>query len=107
MKNARGAGKCCLTSANTATPACANAVTTLSDKHIADAILHLVQQRGVGKTLCPSEVARALGDDWRALMSQIRRVADDLATTGHIRITQKGHTVQAQTARGPIRLGLP
>ena len=71
------------------------------------AILTAVDQRGPGKTLCPSEVARALSDDWRALMPVVRAVAAAMTDEGHIVTTQKGRSIDARTARGPIRLGLP
>jgi hypothetical protein len=73
---------------------------------IRDAILRAVQDRGAGKTICPSEVARAVSDDWRALMPDVRAEAGDLQKQGFIRITQKGVPVDVTTARGPIRLGL-
>jgi len=76
---------------------------TPSDKEIADVLLDLAHQRGVGKTFCPSEAARRLADDWRPLMPEVRRVAADVA----LRATQKGDTVDPVTAKGPIRLGLP
>ncbi|MEO0668925.1 MAG: DUF3253 domain-containing protein [Pseudomonadota bacterium] len=74
---------------------------------IRTAILSAVHTRGPDKTLCPSEVTRALSDDWRALMPQVRAVAATLADAGHIVTTQKGRPIDARTARGPIRLGLP
>ncbi|MEL6887422.1 MAG: DUF3253 domain-containing protein [Pseudomonadota bacterium] len=74
---------------------------------IRTAILSAVQQRGPGKTLCPSEVARTLSDDWRALMPQVRAIAGSLADADDIVTTQKGRPIDARTARGPIRLGLP
>ncbi|NNE50976.1 MAG: DUF3253 domain-containing protein [Sulfitobacter sp.] len=70
-------------------------------------ILRQVTARGRGKTICPSDVARALGDDWRDLMPEVRAVAAELAARGALRITQGGQSVDALTARGPIRLGLP
>ncbi|MCK0149846.1 DUF3253 domain-containing protein [Marivita sp. S6314] len=76
---------------------------TPSDKEIADVLLDLAHQRGVGKTFCPSEAARRLSDNWRPLMPAVRRVAADVA----LRATQKGKTVDPLTAKGPIRLGLP
>ncbi|KIC50470.1 DUF3253 domain-containing protein [Tateyamaria sp. ANG-S1] len=78
-----------------------------NDAQIGAAILNAVYERGAGKTICPSEVARALTDDWRPLMPDVRRVAQTLADDGNIAITQKGNPVNALTARGPIRLGLP
>ena len=76
---------------------------TPSDKEIADVLLDLAHQRGVGKTFCPSEAARRLSDDWRPLMPDVRRVAADVA----LRATQKGDTVDPVASKGPIRLGLP
>lgn len=67
------------------------------------AILDLVLQRGRGKSLCPSEVAKALSPDWRPLMPEVRRVAADIA---EIVATQNGVEVDPRTARGPIRLRL-
>ena len=76
---------------------------TPSDKEIADTLLDLAHQRGVGKTFCPSEAARRLSDDWRPLMPEVRRVAATLDLVA----TQKGEPVDSVTAKGPIRLGLP
>lgn len=74
---------------------------------IASAIRDAAHRRGTGKTLCPSEVARALAlGDWRALMPEVRRQADALAAKGEILVTQKGVVVSAVAARGPIRIGL-
>lgn len=89
--------------ASTNTPTSAGAAMTLSDKEIADVLLDLAHQRGVGKTFCPSEAARRLSDDWRPIMPEIRRVAATL----DLRATQKGTPVDPVTAKGPIRLGLP
>ncbi|OSQ52634.1 DUF3253 domain-containing protein [Marivita geojedonensis] len=76
---------------------------TPSDNEIADILLDLAHQRGVGKTFCPSEAARRLSDDWRPLMPEVRRVASQL----DLQATQKGAPVDPVTAKGPIRLGLP
>ena len=92
--------------ARTVTQAYAAAVTTPSEAAIADEITVQVIARGAGKTICPSEVARALHTEWRELMPHVRAVADDLAAQGKIVVTQKGKAVKAQTAKGPIRLGL-
>lgn len=71
-----------------------------SDADIAAALLALAEARG-DKTFCPSEAARALAEDWRPLMPDIRRVAASLP----LRATQKGAPVDPLAARGPIRLG--
>ena len=42
-------------------------------------ILRLTAQRGAGKSICPSEVARALRPDWQPLMPVVRQAAARLA----------------------------
>ena len=79
----------------------------MADEVIRTAILRAVAERGAGKTVCPSEVARALDAEWRALMPEVRRVAAELAAAGEIAVTQQGRKVDALKARGAIRLGLP
>jgi hypothetical protein len=66
-------------------------------------ILDLALQRGRDKSLCPSEVAKALSEDWRPLMPEVRAVA---AAMPEIMVTQGGVEVDPVTARGPIRLRL-
>ena len=71
-------------------------------------ILDLVGRRPEGRTICPSEAARAVGgDEWRELMPDAREAAARLAARGEIAVTQRGAPVDALTARGPIRLGRP
>lgn len=81
-----------------------------TEAEIATCILALCQERGGGKTICPSEVARRLtpeGGDWRALMPGVRAAAAALAGCGRLSVFQQGRAVAPGTARGPIRLGLP
>jgi hypothetical protein len=60
-----------------------------------------------GGSVCPSEVARAVGGaTWRSLMEPTRAVAADLAAEGEVVITQKGVPVDAPW-RGPVRIGAP
>ena len=73
-----------------------------SDERIAQVIMDLAHQRGRHKTFCPSEVARAVAQDWRPFMGRVRAVAATLP----IRATQKGDEVDALTAKGPIRFSL-
>ena len=76
----------------------------VSDAQIERTILDLLQQRDAAKTICPSEAARALADDFRPLMDDVRRVADAM---DDVEITQKGRVVEdLDAARGPIRLRL-
>ena len=74
-----------------------------------DAILSLVGGRGAGKSVCPSEVARALApDDWRAHMDGVRAEARVLAKAARLRVTQGHKTLTPDGAwKGPIRLRLP
>lgn len=80
---------------------------TSTHRMIVDAIETRLARCGHGKTICPSEVARALWPDaqWRDHMGDVRRVAADMATQGQLTATQRGEAVDALTARGPIRLG--
>jgi hypothetical protein len=69
------------------------------------AILELLERRGAGKTICPSDAARALaGKDFRPLMDTARAAAADLVADGEIEVTQRGEVVDIARARGPIRL---
>jgi hypothetical protein len=67
------------------------------------AIPDLALLRGRDKSLCPSEVAKALATDWRPLMPEVRAVA---AGMPEIIATQRSVEVDPVMARGPIRLRL-
>lgn len=68
-------------------------------------ILQLLRERGEDKTICPSEVARALDPtNWRARMQEVRTEAARLAAAGVIVVLQRGRIVNPSEARGPIRL---
>ena len=74
------------------------------EARIAATIRALARERGAAKSLCPSEVARALGGpEWRKLMVTVRAVAFELQTAGDVRVTQKARVVNA-TARGAVRV---
>lgn len=77
---------------------------------IAATILRLCAGRGPGKSVCPSEVARAIaGPDervWRLLMPSVRREAFRLAREGRIVVLRKGRPVAPEAARGVIRLAI-
>ena len=67
------------------------------------AILDLLARRGPGKTICPSEAARALGGDdaFRPLMPIVREAAGALAAAGRIEVTAAcGRRVDLARARG-------
>ena len=76
------------------------------NKIIESTIIEMLLERGVGKSICPSEVVRRLyPENWREKMDAVRSVAKELVEKKLIEITQKGKAVQAD-AKGPIRLRL-
>ncbi len=91
--------------------ACRKRRSSAVDQQLEEEILRLLHARGAGKTICPSEAARALAGDedraaWEPLMEPARAAARRLVAKGSIDITQAGHVVDASTAKGPIRLRL-
>jgi hypothetical protein len=79
------------------------------DQALETSILSLLEERVAGKTICPSEAARAVAaeqrsDDWRELMEPARRAARRLVAAGDVEITQGGHVVDPSTVKGPIRI---
>ena len=65
----------------------------------------MATQRGMDKTICPSEVARALFDtQWRKYMHEVRQAAVVLQQQGKVSITQKGSPVDIDHIKGPIRI---
>ena len=77
---------------------------------IAAEILRQTAARGPDKSICPSEVARALAggreeDPWRPLMGRVRAAAVRLAREGRVEILRKGKPVPPEAEiRGVIRL---
>ncbi len=73
-------------------------------------LLELARARGAGRTICPSEVARALaGPDekaWRRLMKPVRAAAVDLALRGRVVVTRKGRAVDPEDFKGVYQIGL-
>ncbi len=69
-------------------------------------MVRMLEARARGKTLCPSEVARAVADDWRPLMERTRCAARRLVAAGRAHIVQGGQIVDPSTAKGPIRIRL-
>ena len=86
--------------------AAAPPATSPREDAIAAAILALVEARGPGKSICPSEVARALDPVWQPLMGPVRRVAIGLVAAGRIDILRKGKPAPPGEVRGVIRLRL-
>ncbi|MDQ2724012.1 MAG: DUF3253 domain-containing protein [Actinomycetota bacterium] len=77
------------------------------DRLIERTILALLERRAAGATICPSEVARKVGDEgWRDLMDVTRAAARRLAAEGQVEITQGGRVVDKASAKGPVRIRL-
>lgn len=83
-----------------------------SEDLIAETILRLLEARGPGKTVCPSEVAREIGGSqpevWSPMMQPVRRIAVRMTKAGQIAILRKGKPVaDVDDFRGIYRLALP
>ncbi len=85
---------------------------------IAQQIFDLLAARGPGKSICPSEAARAMqaahgkasapSDAWRRYLAPVRQQALHLARRGELLILRKGKPVDPQKpVKGVIRLALP
>ena len=77
-------------------------------------ILRLCAEIGAGKTICPTEAAKAMAQEtgggelaWRDWLVKVRRSAIDLAHAGRLVIYRKGKPVDPDDFRGVYRLGLP
>jgi hypothetical protein len=82
-----------------------------TEKHLESEILRLLGERAPGKTICPSEVARAAAESderaaWELLMEPVRSAAEKMVAAGKIVVTQGGCVVDGRTAKGPVRLRL-
>jgi hypothetical protein len=78
-----------------------------TDAQIRAAILELLRQRGPGKSICPSDAARAVaGEQFRPLMDQARSVAAELTDEGLLEVTRRGEVIHPRETRGAIRLRL-
>jgi hypothetical protein len=83
----------------------AKGATATVDANLDQALTLLLAERGHGKTVCPSEVARAVGGEtWRDLMEPARAAARRAVARGEAEITQRGQVVDPSTAKGPIRV---
>ncbi|CAN5855661.1 MAG: DUF3253 domain-containing protein [Ilumatobacteraceae bacterium] len=74
-------------------------------RRIEATIRALLRSRRPESSICPSDVARAIGgSSWRSLVPVVREVATELVTNGTVVVTQGDRPVDVTTARGPIRL---
>jgi hypothetical protein len=77
-------------------------------------IVELCARAPVGRTICPTDAARAFADargedelGWRSHLTEVRRAAVRLANEGRLVITRKGKMVDPNDFRGVYRLGSP
>lgn len=80
------------------------------EEEIAEAVVRLATARGADRSLCPSDVARALAGtdrDWRRLMPLIHAVVERLARDGRVSISKAGRPVGIGRPRGAYRVRLP
>ena len=87
---------------------------TPRDGLVEETILTLAAERGEGKTICPTDAAKAIaqarGEDdlaWRRWLPPVRSAAIGLARKGRLVIYRKGKPADPDNFRGVIRLGLP
>jgi len=68
--------------------------------------LALARHRAPNRTICPSDVARAIGgDSWHSLMDPVREVVRDLTVAGDVEVTQRGVVLDPHGPwRGPVRI---
>lgn len=70
-------------------------------------ILRQLAAAAPGRSVDPTEIARALDPEWQKLTSAVRRAAVRLAEAGQIDILRKGRRVEPAGVKGVIRLRLP
>ncbi|MCY7403786.1 MAG: DUF2256 and DUF3253 domain-containing protein [Cryobacterium sp.] len=79
-----------------------------TDRELERTIEQLLSTRAGNASICPSDVARAVGgESWRALLEPTRRAARRMVAAGQVQITQGGAVVDPSAAKGPIRLRKP
>ena len=86
----------------------------MQTKPMDDLILGLCEGAGAGKTICPTDAAKAFADArgeadsdaWQRWLTEVRRVAVRLADHGAIVIYRKGKPADPHDFRGVYRLGL-
>lgn len=77
-------------------------------RQIRATVISLLEKRDAGKTICPSEVSRAVfgtpGGNKKEFMDRTRAIVAEMADEGLLEVCQKGKVVDIKTAKGPIRL---
>ncbi|BCP54078.1 hypothetical protein K32_26950 [Kaistia sp. 32K] len=85
--------------------------TSISHEQLQSTLLDLLAALPAGKSVDPTEVARAVagGDEkiWRLQMVPIRAIAVRLAEEGKVSILRKGKPVDPRDFKGVYRIGHP
>lgn len=73
------------------------------------AILETLKSCDPGKSICPTQAARALAgnpadESWRRSLAPVRLAAQRLARAGQIEILRKGKPIDPEVLHGVIRL---
>lgn len=71
------------------------------------AVMTLLRARDATSSICPSDVARAVGGPaWRDEVPLVRELVDGLAAAGLVEVTQGGRAAAggAAGAKGPVRI---
>ncbi len=76
----------------------------IDDAALEAELLRLTAERGPDRSICPSDVVRAMTPEWQPLLGRVRRIAVRLAEAGRIDILRKGKPVTGEAVRGVIRL---
>lgn len=84
---------------------------SVAPEELEAAMLALLEQRGEGRTIGPSDVAQAIGgnqpDGWGPLMQPVRKAAVRLMKEGRVVILRKGRPVDPDDFKGTYRIALP
>lgn len=76
---------------------------------VREAILSLVEARGVGGVITPTEAAQAVSEEkWQRVLKDVRAEAVRLMKSGHVVIYRKGRPVEdPDKFKGIYKIGLP
>ncbi|MEE2527085.1 DUF3253 domain-containing protein [Hyphobacterium sp. HN65] len=70
-------------------------------------IMTLVEARGAGKSICPTDAARELdAEHWRGRLGAVKQAAVRLALAGKVDILRKGKPVDPTDFKGVYRISL-
>lgn len=73
---------------------------------VREAILRLIEAADPGRTITPTQVAKAVSEKhWRKLLSEVRAEAIRLALLKNVTIFRKGKPVDPENFKGVYRIG--